>query len=265
MKKERLDIVLARQGLAESREKARTLIMAGRVMVNGKIVDKPGTRINGDVEIGIKEGLPYVSRGGRKLAHALQIFPVRVKDRICLDAGASTGGFTDCLLQHGARLVIAVDVGYGQLAWKLRQDSRVIVMEKTNVRYLKPGALPYFPSLLTADLSFISLTKVLPVLVALLPQEGEIIALIKPQFEAGREKVGKKGVVRSAATQKEVLAAVLAAAETTGLRFGGVVPSPLRGPKGNIEFLVYWKRAGRAEPYPDLDQVVALAQRGFGI
>ncbi len=238
--------------------------MTGRVMINGKIVDKPGTRVAGDVEISIKEELPYVSRGGQKLAHALQVFPVQVRDRICLDAGASTGGFTDCLLQNGARLVMAVDVGYGQLAWKLRQDPRVIVMEKTNVRHLSPSALPYTPSLLTADLSFISLAKVLPIFVTLLPEEGEIIALVKPQFEAGREKVGKKGVVRSAATHKQVLAEVLAAAEKTGLKFGGLTPSPLRGPEGNIEFLVYWKRAGEVAPYPDLDQVVAWAQNNVG-
>ncbi|HHU81509.1 MAG TPA: TlyA family RNA methyltransferase [Firmicutes bacterium] len=263
--RERLDTEVARRGLAPSREKARALIMAGEVMVDGKILDKPGARISKDSTVTVKEGLRYVSRGGYKLEHALAVFPVTVEGRICLDAGASTGGFTDCLLQHGASRVIAVDVGYGQLAWKLRQDLRVVVMEKTNIRYLDPGELSVMPSLLTADLSFISLTKVLPVFIRLLPADGEIIALVKPQFEAGREKVGKKGVVRAAETHRQVLAGVLAAAEATGLRLGGITSSPLRGPEGNIEFLVYWKKQGEPVPYPDLDAVVAEAWQNDGI
>lgn len=263
--RERLDLEVTRRGLAVSREKARALIMAGEVMVDGKTVDKPGTRISKSSMVIVKEGLRYVSRGGLKLERALAVFPVPVENRICLDAGASTGGFTDCLLQHGASQVIAVDVGYGQLAWKLRQDPRVVVMEKTNVRYLDPAQLPVLPSLLTADLSFISLTKVLPVLTRLLSAEGEIIALVKPQFEAGREKVGKKGVVREAETHKQVLAGVLAAAEDVGLRLGGVTPSPLRGPEGNIEFLVYWRKNGEAAPYPDINAVVEAARKKDGI
>ena len=167
-------------------------------MVNGKVIDKAGTRVSPTAAIEVRGKLPYVSRGGLKLARALEVFPVEVRDRVCLDAGASTGGFTDCLLQKGAQKVIAVDVGYGQFAWKLRQDPRVILMEKTNVRYLTQEQLPELPSLITADLSFISLEKVLIPLVGLLTADGEIICLVKPQFEAGRDKVGKKGVVREA-------------------------------------------------------------------
>jgi 23S rRNA (cytidine1920-2'-O)/16S rRNA (cytidine1409-2'-O)-methyltransferase len=263
--RERLDTAVTRRGLAPSREKARALIMAGAVLVDGKVLDKPGARISKESTVTVKESLRYVSRGGYKLEHALAVFPVTVKDRICLDAGASTGGFTDCLLQHGAARVIAVDVGYGQLAWKLRQDPRVIVMEKTNIRYLDPAALPVMPGLLTADLSFISLTKVLPVFIRLLTEDGKIIALVKPQFEAGREKVGKKGVVRAAETHKQVLAEVLAAAEAAGLRLGGVTPSPLRGPEGNIEFLVYWRKQGEPAPAPDLGAIVAEAWQKVGI
>ncbi len=263
--RERLDMAVTRRGLAPSREKARALIMAGEVLVDGKVLDKPGARISKESTITVKESLRYVSRGGYKLEHALAVFPVTVKDRICLDAGASTGGFTDCLLQHGAGRVIAVDVGYGQLAWKLRQDPRVVVMEKTNIRYLGPEELPFMPSLLTADLSFISLTKVFPAFIRLLTADGEVIALVKPQFEAGREKVGKKGVVRAAETHKQVLVNVLAAAEAAGLLLGGVTPSPLRGPEGNIEFLAYWKKEGDPAPYPDLDAVVAAAWHRNGI
>ena len=263
--RERLDMAVTRRGLAPSREKARALIMAGEVLVDGKVLDKPGARISKESTITVKESLRYVSRGGYKLEHALAVFPVTVKDRICLDAGASTGGFTDCLLQHGAGQVIAVDVGYGQLAWKLRQDPRVVVMEKANIRHLEPGDLPVIPSLLKAQLSFISLTKVLPAFIRLLTADGEIIALVKPQFEAGREKVGKKGVVRAAETHKEVLARVLAAAEAAGLRLGGITYSPLRGPEGNIEFLAYWKKTGEPAPYPDLDAVVAAAWQNNGI
>ena len=196
MERERIDVLLVGRGLVESRSKAQALIMAGQARVDGVVVDKPGSRVPAEAAIEVEAALPYVSRGGYKLQRALELFPVSAVGRICLDAGASTGGFTDCLLQAGAKLVIAVDVGYGQLAWKLRQDPRVVVMEKTNVRHLTPDRLPAVPSLLTADLSFISIEKVLSVFTTLLTADGEIIALVKPQFEAGRTQVGKKGVVR---------------------------------------------------------------------
>jgi 23S rRNA (cytidine1920-2'-O)/16S rRNA (cytidine1409-2'-O)-methyltransferase len=250
---------MVKRGLAASREKAQALIMAGQVMVEDKLVDKPGTKVAADARVEVKQGLPFVSRGGWKLARALEVFPVRVAGRICLDAGASTGGFTDCLLQNGARQVIAVDVGYGQLAWKLRQDPRVVVMEKCNVRYLTAEELPAVPSLITIDLSFISLTKVLPALTGLLADGGEIIALVKPQFEAGREQVGKKGVVRSAQTHQEVLAKVMAAGQEVGLACVGVTYSPVLGPEGNIEFLIYWRKGEAPEAAVDLAQVVTAA------
>ena len=196
MERERIDVLLVGRGLVESRSKAQAWIMAGQARVDGVVVDKPGSRVPAEAAIEVEAALPYVSRGGYKLQRALELFPVSAVGRICLDAGASTGGFTDCLLQAGAKLVIAVDVGYGQLAWKLRQDPRVVVMEKTNVRHLTPDRLPAVPSLLTADLSFISIEKVLSVFTTLLTADGEIIALVKPQFEAGRTQVGKKGVVR---------------------------------------------------------------------
>lgn len=256
---DRLDVIIVRRGLTESREKAQALIMAGEVMVDGKKVDKPGTRVGSESEIELLSRLPYVSRGGYKLAHALDEFAVDVKGRDCLDAGASTGGFTDCLLQRGARSVIAVDVGYGQLAWKLRQDPRVRVMEKTNIRYLTPDRIDGVPTLITADLSFISLTKVLGTLVHLLPDRGEIIALIKPQFEAGREKVGKKGVVRDQEVHLNVLAKILSAGEEAGLGCGGLTPSPILGPEGNIEFFIYWRKGEKTNPDPLIEETVKLA------
>ena len=259
----RLDVTLFERGLAESREKAKALIMAGEVFVDGKMVDKAGTRVNPEAAIEVKGGLPYVSRGGLKLARALEEFPVVVSGRVCLDAGASTGGFTDCLLQNGARKVIAVDVGYGQFAWKLRQDPRVVLMEKTNIRYLTRDKLPESPSLITADLSFISLDKVLLPLVGLLSGHGEIIALIKPQFEAGRNKVGKKGVVREAAVHKEVLEKTIEYGENIGLSLRGLTFSPLVGPEGNIEFLIYWQlEEGINHGKVDLEELVAQAWQG---
>ncbi|NLW58999.1 MAG: TlyA family RNA methyltransferase [Firmicutes bacterium] len=242
MKRKRIDLLLVGRGLAESRSKAQALIMAGQVRVDGKVVDKPGSRVPAGAAVEVDAGLPYVSRGGLKLRRALDYFPVTVAGRVCLDAGASTGGFTDCLLQAGAKLVIAVDVGYGQLAWKLRQDPRVVVMEKTNVRYLTVEQLPARPSLLTADLSFISIGKVLPVFTSLLTADGELIALVKPQFEAGRAQVGKKGVVRSPAVHGEVLRRVISLGQEAGFGCQGLTYSPVLGPEGNIEFLVYWKK-----------------------
>ena len=256
---ERIDLLIVKKGLADSRGKAQALIMAGEVMVEGKMVDKPGTRVSPEALVEIKKGLPYVSRGGLKLARALGVFRVSVQGRICLDAGASTGGFTDCLLQNGAEQVIAVDVGYGQLAWKLRQDPRVLVMEKTNVRYLTAEQLPTIPSLITVDLSFISLTKVITGLTGLLAPEGEIISLIKPQFEAGREQVGKKGVIRSREIHKEVLGRMITFGHKVGLACAGLTYSPVLGPEGNIEFLIHWRKAGSEEAKLDLEELVTEA------
>ncbi|NLY90412.1 MAG: TlyA family RNA methyltransferase [Firmicutes bacterium] len=259
MGSERIDLLLVAKGLAESRSKAQALIMAGQVSVDGKVVDKPGTRVATTATLTVAAGLPYVSRGGLKLRRALDVFPVTVAGRICLDAGASTGGFTDCLLQAGAKLVIAVDVGYGQLAWKLRQDPRVVVMEKTNVRYLTLEQLPAQPSLLTADLSFISIGKVLPVFTGLLPADGELIALVKPQFEAGRSLVGRKGVVRSPSVHREVLENVIAMGREAGLSCAGLTYSPVLGPEGNIEFLIYWRKGASDLVSPDPEAVAAAA------
>jgi 23S rRNA (cytidine1920-2'-O)/16S rRNA (cytidine1409-2'-O)-methyltransferase len=259
METERIDLLLVKKGLAETRNKAQALIMAGEVKVDGKVVDKRGTRVATTAALEVAAGLPYVSRGGLKLRRALDVFPVTVAGRICLDAGASTGGFTDCLLQEGAQLVIAVDVGYGQLAWKLRQDPRVVVMEKTNIRYLSPEQLPAQPSLATADLSFISIGKVLPVLTKLLSADGELIFLIKPQFEAGRHQVGKKGVVRSPAVHREVLAKVIALGEEAGFSCAGLTHSPVLGPEGNIEFLIHWRKGASDPVDPDPEAVVAAA------
>ena len=245
--KERLDVLLVKRGLAQSRERAKGAIMAGTVFVNGQRIDKPGTSVPEDAEIEIKgETLPYVSRGGLKLAKALEVFPVAVKGKVAVDVGASTGGFTDCLLQNGAGKVYAIDVGYGQLAWSLRQDSRVVVMERTNIRYVKPEQLDELADLAVIDVAFISLTKILHVVADLLIPQGEIIALIKPQFEAGRELVGKKGVVRDADVQASVINRILTFAEGIGLGTMGLTYSPITGPEGNIEFLVHWQKGQRS-------------------
>lgn len=245
-RKERLDKLMVERGLAQSRERARSLILAGRVLVGDLVVDKPGTPVRSDLEIRLKgEDIPYVSRGGLKMARALEVFAVRVAGRIAIDVGASTGGFTDCLLQHGAALVYAVDVGYGQLAWKLRQDPRVVSMERTNIRHLQPGQLAQRPSLAVIDASFISLEKVLPATLALLADEAEIIALIKPQFEVGRGEVGKGGVVRDAAKQAAVIERIRLLATSLGCRVLGETESPILGPKGNREFLI-WLARGKA-------------------
>ncbi|HHV93801.1 MAG TPA: TlyA family RNA methyltransferase [Firmicutes bacterium] len=241
--KERLDVLLVKRGLFQSRERAKGAIMAGTVFVNGQRVDKPGMSIPQDAEIEVRgEALPFVSRGGLKLAKALEVFAVKVAGKTAVDVGASTGGFTDCLLQNGAEKVYAIDVGYGQLAWRLRQDSRVVVLERTNIRYVNPEQLGELADLATIDVSFISLTKILNVVADLLIPDGEIIALIKPQFEAGRELVGKKGVVRDAEVQADVITGLLAFAEGIGLGTIGLTYSPITGPEGNIEFLVYWKK-----------------------
>ncbi|MBT1076848.1 TlyA family RNA methyltransferase [Geobacter grbiciae] len=238
--RERLDKLLVDRGLVQSRERARALIMAGQVVVNDHLADKAGTQVPLDADIRLKgEDIPFVSRGGLKLARALDEFGLDVSDMVAIDVGASTGGFTDCLLQRGARKVYAVDVGYGQLAWKLRQDPRVVNLEKTNIRYLEPDALPEVPDLAVIDASFISLDKVLPSTLRLIRDGGAVVALIKPQFEVGKGEVGKGGVVRDEGKHREVVDNVVALAESLDLQVGGITESPILGPKGNREFLIH--------------------------
>ncbi|MFC1571133.1 TlyA family RNA methyltransferase [Candidatus Margulisiibacteriota bacterium] len=239
--RKRLDQILVEKELFESRTRAQAVIMAGQVFVAGKKIDKAGTQIDPTLAIEIKgQDMPYVSRGGLKLERALKDFNVDVRDRVCLDIGASTGGFTDCLLQHGAEKVFAVDVGYGQLAWKLRQDPRVIVIERTNARYLTLDKLNNtVPSVVVIDVSFISLSKILPAVHNLLSDKAEVIALIKPQFEAKREQVGKGGIVKDEKVHKEVVDKVKAEAKVLGFRFKGLISSPITGADGNVEFLIH--------------------------
>lgn len=238
--KKRLDILLVQKGLFPSRERARAAIMAGQVLVNGKEISKPGSLVDPEAEIKVlNSSLPYVSRGGLKLERALQVFGVEAAGKVALDAGASTGGFTDCLLRHGALRVHAVDVGYGQLDWSLRQDPRVVVHERVNVRYLTPEILGEKVDLATLDLSFISLSKVWPAIFNCLQSHGQVIALVKPQFEAGPERVGKKGVVRDPRIHCEVLLTVCATAQAQGFSILGLTHSPLLGPKGNREFFLW--------------------------
>ena len=246
--KKRLDILLTEKGLAPSREKAKALLMSGIVYVDGEKEDKAGSLFEEDARIEVRgQGLRYVSRGGLKLEKALQVFPVSLKDRICLDIGASTGGFTDCMLQNGAAHVYAVDVGYGQLDWKLRNDERVTCMEKTNFRYLKPDQIDAVPDFASCDVSFISLSKILPAARDILAEDAEMVCLIKPQFEAGREKVGKKGVVRDPAVHEEVIREAVSRAAADGFSVLALDFSPIRGPEGNIEYLMYLKKADQPE------------------
>jgi 23S rRNA (cytidine1920-2'-O)/16S rRNA (cytidine1409-2'-O)-methyltransferase len=241
--KQRLDILLVEKALCESRQQAQRLIQAGEVQVNHQVVDKPGTPVPEDAEILVKARSPFVSRGGEKLAKALKTFLIQPAERICLDGGISTGGFTDCLLQAGAKQVYGVDVGYGQVAWKLRTDPRVVLKERTNLRRLLPqdlySAESALPDLGVIDVSFISLTKVLPAFWTLLQPPREAILLVKPQFEVGKAKIGKHGVVREARDQAAAIAAVLESALALGWRYGGLTWSPLVGPAGNLEFLLW--------------------------
>lgn len=255
--KQRLDLLLVERGLIESRELARRQIMAGEVLVDERVVDKPGRPVPVDATVRVKSLPPYVSRGGGKLAAALEQFALDVTDLIAVDVGASTGGFTDCLLQHGAAHVYAVDVGYGQLAWSLRQDARVTVLERTNVRYLEalPGGATV--DLAVIDASFISLSLVLPATLRLLQPEAQIVALIKPQFEAGREQVGKGGVVRDAKVHRAVLEETVALAESLGLDVCGLMASPVVGPAGNVEFLIWLRRTG--EQQVDIEPMIESA------
>ncbi len=240
MIKKRLDAFLVEKGFFENRSKAQAAIMAGTILVNDLKVDKPGTQVTEEAKIKIiGNKLPYVSRGGLKLEKALKVFPISLKDKVVADIGASTGGFTDCSLQNGARKVYAIDVGYGQLAWSLRNDERVINMERTNVRYLDESSLPEKIEIATIDVAFISLDKVLPAVKKLLSNDGCVIALIKPQFEAGRDKVGKKGVVRDRKVHEEVIEKVIADAKIERFGIGGLDYSPIKGPEGNIEYLLY--------------------------
>lgn len=239
--KVRLDKLLFEKGLVESREKSRALILEGNVTVNGIVIDKAGTLVRQDVELKIAERMPYVSRGGLKLQHALEVFSINVKGETAMDAGASTGGFTDCLLQYGARKVYAVDVGYGQFHWRLRNDERVVLLEKTNIRYLEKNKIHDKIDIAVIDVSFISLLKVIPKVKEFLKPSGEIVALIKPQFEAGRRDVGKGGVIRDEKIRLETVGIIERESEKMGLKSMGVEESPIKGPKGNIEYLIYLK------------------------
>ena len=240
LKKERLDALLTNRGLFESRAKAQAAVMAGQILVNDQKIDKPGTQVAEDAVIRILgDKLRYVSRGGLKLEKALKIFPISVEGKIVADVGASTGGFTDCALQNGAAKVYAIDVGYGQLAWKLRNDERVVNMERTNVRYLEKEHLDEMVDAVTIDVAFISLDKILPAVHKILKPEGFVIALIKPQFEAGKENVGKKGVVRDPKVHESVINNVIDFAKNEGFGVAGLEFSPIKGPEGNIEYLLY--------------------------
>ncbi len=240
-RKERLDVIITEKGLSESREKARSQIMSGKVYVNGNKVDKPGTKVSAASDIEIRgNAIPYVSRGGLKLEKSIKHFEINLSGTTCIDIGASTGGFTDCMLKNGAVKVYAIDVGYGQLAWSLRTDERVVCMERTNIRYVTSEQFGEEADFASIDVSFISLKKVLPAAKNLLKDDGRLVCLIKPQFEAGREKVGKKGVVRDKAVHAEVIDSIVSFCKNE-MDFGilGLTYSPIKGPEGNIEYLIY--------------------------
>lgn len=258
--KERLDVLLVERGLAESRSKAQAVIMSGEVYVDGRKADKAGMEIPLEAQIEVRGSVcPYVSRGGWKLEKALRDFGVNPTGYVCSDSGASTGGFTDCLLQQGAKKVFAIDVGYGQLAWKIRSDPRVVVMERTNIRYVTPEDLGEPLDLSVIDVSFISLKIVLPAIQRLLKPDGQVLCLIKPQFEAGKEKVGKKGVVRDPEVHAEVLEDFLALAGSLGFTVRNLTFSPVKGPEGNIEFLAHLSMQDGQSIRPDVRELVAQA------
>lgn len=262
--KERLDLFLTEHGYAETRSKAQALIMAGLVYVDGQKADKPGFAVEASQSVEVRgTACPYVSRGGLKLEKALREFGVDPKGYVCSDSGASTGGFTDCLLQQGAAKVYAIDVGYGQLAWKLRSDERVVCMERTNIRNLTPQDLGEALDLSVIDVSFISLKLVLPVIYTLLKPEGQVLCLIKPQFEAGKDKVGKKGVVRDPAVHREVLEAFLETAAACGFTLLHLTFSPVKGPEGNIEFLGHLSKAPAPPFEPDCEFIVRQAHESL--
>lgn len=264
MKKIRLDQRVFDLGLAESRERAKTTVMSGLVFVDGQRADKPGMAVSPEAKIEVRgAAIPFVSRGGFKLDKALKVFPVDPAGKTCIDCGASTGGFTDVLLQHGAEKVYAVDVGYGQLAWKLRTDERVVNLERMNLRYITAEQIPETMDLAVMDVSFISVRLVLPAVAELLKPGADVICLIKPQFEAGREEVGKKGVVRDSGVHIRVVEDILAFAPSIGLRVMGLDFSPIKGPEGNIEYICHMKKE-TAEPAPvDVKAVVAASHEAL--
>jgi hemolysin TlyA family protein len=263
--KERLDLLMVKQGLAASREKAKSLIMSGVVFAKGLRLEKPGIELDENTILELKGAKQiYVSRGGLKLAKAIEVFQLNFHGRVVADIGASTGGFTDCVLQNGAARVYAIDVGYGQLDWKLRTDQRVISMERTNARYLNESSLPEKVDWIVSDVSFISISKIFPAMCAILKENGQILILIKPQFEAGREKVGKKGVVKDPAVHCQVLQYVLEEAQQIGFEVEGLDFSPIRGPEGNIEYLAWLSRPGLKDKSINnnmIENIVAKAQR----
>ena len=255
-KKQRLDVLLVEKGLAPSREKAKAIIMAGIVYVDGNKEDKAGTTFSENAGIEVKgKTLPYVSRGGLKLEKAMQKFPITLSGKVCMDVGSSTGGFTDCMLQNGATKVYAIDVGHGQLAWKLRNDERVVCMEKTNIRYVVPEDIDELAAFSSIDVSFISLTKVLLPVKNLLTEDGQVVCLIKPQFEAGREKVGKKGVVRDRAVHEEVIRMVMDYASSIDFYPLALDFSPVKGPEGNIEYLLFLSKNKQDQEIVDASSI----------
>ena len=255
MTKQRIDVLLVEKGFFESREKAKASIMAGIVFVDEQKVDKAGEEVSIDANIEVRgNACPYVSRGGLKLHKAVNEFKIDLSDKVCMDIGASTGGFTDCMLQNGASKVYSVDVGYGQFAWKLRQDPRVVCMERTNIRYVTNEDIGELLDFASIDVSFISLTKVLPVAFNLTKDNGEVVALIKPQFEAGRDQVGKKGVVRDSKVHKEVIEKVIEFSKGIGFKVKNLSFSPIKGPEGNIEFLVHLSKTEENEV--DIDCII---------
>jgi 23S rRNA (cytidine1920-2'-O)/16S rRNA (cytidine1409-2'-O)-methyltransferase len=277
LKKQRLDLLLVERNLCNSRQLAQRLIQAGEVRVNGAVVDKSGTDISIAAEIQVKARARFVSRGGEKLAKALELFEIVTLDRICLDAGISTGGFTDCLLQAGAKQVYGIDVGYGQVDWKIRTDDRVILRERTNIRYLQPVELygepksdiypVTLPDLAVVDVSFIAIAKILPALRLLLTEPNELLLLVKPQFEVGRQAIGKGGVVRDLSAQAGAIAGVLAAAQTLDWHYRGLTWSPLTGPAGNIEYLLWLNTIGdesiAAPTLTEIQTITAAAQQAL--
>lgn len=268
--KQRLDVALTERGLVASREKAKVVIMEGLVYVNGQKSDKAGAQVKDDDKIEIRgETLRYVSRGGKKLEKAMEVFPISLQNSVCIDIGASTGGFTDCMLQNGAVKVYSVDVGYGQLAWSLRTDERVVNLERTNIRYITEEQIPEPVDFASVDVSFISLTLVLPVAYRLLKENGQMVCLVKPQFEAGKDKVGKKGVVREPEIHKEVIRKVADCAKELHFIFSGLDFSPIKGPEGNIEYLLYLKKEENSSETENIltdnqiEQVVSAAHQSL--
>lgn len=262
MMKERLDVLLVERGFFDSREKAKAVIMAGEVFVKGQREDKAGSKFDREAEIEVKgKVLKYVSRGGLKLEKAVEVYGLDLMDKTCIDIGSSTGGFTDCMLQNGAVKVYAIDVGTNQLAWKLREDKRVVSMEKTNIRYVTEDQIPEKADFASVDVSFISLTKVLPAAINLLKDEAHMVCLIKPQFEAGREKVGKKGVVRDFSVHKEVIELVINFAIELNFLVKGLTFSPVKGPEGNIEYLLYIQKRDERMDEAMVDKVLIDVDR----